>query len=401
MLSAGMRKFLLSAGIVVVSLLVGFAVAEIALRTMGTGYPLFTQADEWTGFTLRPYAAGWQRDEGETFVQINSQGLRDREHEKTKPDGTFRIAVLGDSYAEARQVDMEKAFWSVMEKELQACKTFENRTVEVINFGVSGFGTAQELLTLPRVWDYAPDVVLLAFTTGNDVRNNFYPLEGNPDKPYFYIENGEMVPDFSFRDRANYRSQTGLFSRVAQWGVNRSRVLQLVNHVRLSRKAAPPPAPQKKTVTGSGVLATTKGSERGLDDEVYQPSPTPAWEDAWYITELLLQAMNRDVTSHGAKFIVATLSNGIQVHPDPDVRKAFAASLGVPDLLGPDKRVTITGIENSFMVLLLAPVLQGIAQKDNLFLHGFPNTVLGEGHWNESGHREAGKYLSTILCGSL
>jgi hypothetical protein len=41
-------------------------------------------------------------------------GYWDSEHEIAKPAGTFRIAVLGDSFAEARQVAQEEseALWN-------------------------------------------------------------------------------------------------------------------------------------------------------------------------------------------------------------------------------------------------------------------------------------------------
>jgi hypothetical protein len=39
--------------------------------------------------------------EGNSFVEVNRDGLRDREHSRIKPAETLRIAVLGDSYAEA------------------------------------------------------------------------------------------------------------------------------------------------------------------------------------------------------------------------------------------------------------------------------------------------------------
>ncbi|HVT18767.1 MAG TPA: hypothetical protein VHQ90_21610 [Thermoanaerobaculia bacterium] len=53
---------------------------------------------------------------------------------------------------------------------------------------MAGYGTAQELLTLRHeVWRYAPDLVLLAFYTGNDVRNNERRLEQDPSRPYFIL----------------------------------------------------------------------------------------------------------------------------------------------------------------------------------------------------------------------
>src|SRR2546423_4830587 len=144
---------------VALSVLVGLLIFEVFLRAVGFTYPIFYQPDEVCGYALRPRMQGWYRKEGAAFVRINSEGLRDREHSKQKPPNTFRIAVLGDSYAEAFQVEQDAAFWSVLERRLNDCSVLEGRKVEVINFGVSGYGTAQELLTLrERVWDYSPDV---------------------------------------------------------------------------------------------------------------------------------------------------------------------------------------------------------------------------------------------------
>jgi hypothetical protein len=41
------------------------------------------------------------------------------------------------------------------------------------------------------------------------------------------------------------------------------------------------------------------------------------------------------------------------------------------------------------------------ADKTNVFFHGFPNTRLGTGHWNENGHRAAGGILARALCDAL
>ena len=69
----------------------------------------------------------------------------------------------------------------------------------MINFGVSGYGTAQELLTLRHyVWDYSPDIVLMAFLPGNDVRNNSKELEPEKLRPFFRLRDGELELDRSF-----------------------------------------------------------------------------------------------------------------------------------------------------------------------------------------------------------
>ena len=46
-------------------------------------------------------------------------GLRDYEHTINKPSDTIRIAILGDSYSEARSVNLEETFWFKLSKNLK------------------------------------------------------------------------------------------------------------------------------------------------------------------------------------------------------------------------------------------------------------------------------------------
>lgn len=387
-----MRRFLSIAALTTASLVIGLILVEIVLRVFGVGFPLFTQADQWTGFALRPRAAGWQRDEGSAWVQINAQGMRDREHAMEKPPNTIRIAVLGDSYAEARQVAMGDAFWSVLERTMQVCEQRGERSVEVLNFGVSGFGTAQEWLQLQTtVWTFDPDIVLLAFTTGNDVRNNSFALEGNRDKPYFALQDGKLSLDLSFRNRPSFRKQMSTTSRLAQWILMRSRTAQLLNRVRTGVRHRSDQIALEHQRTGTG-------AEAGLDTEIYLDPPPREWEEAWQLTAEILKAMANEVRAHGAHFLVVTLSNGIQVHPDFDTRLQFMQKESIGNILYPDYRVLSIGIGADFPVLMLSGMLQHQAALENVFLHGFENTGLGAGHWNEEGHRRAGEAIADTLC---
>ena len=110
-----------NAALACASVAVTVVLAEGTLRVAGFSYPNFWQPDPVTGSSLRPGMEGWQRDEGRAYVKISAQGLRDREHSISKPAGTYRIAVLGDSYAEAMQVDVERTFWSLLPKRLASC----------------------------------------------------------------------------------------------------------------------------------------------------------------------------------------------------------------------------------------------------------------------------------------
>jgi hypothetical protein len=151
--------------------------AEFLLRLMDYFHVSFYEPSICCGAALIPNTEGWWRREGEAYIRINSAGLRDREHAIAKPPNTLRIAILGDSYAEAFQVPMERAFWSVLERTLAGCQALNGQDVEVINFGVSGYGTAQTLRH--RVWPYHPDIVVLAFAAGNDASRLIYQYAGH------------------------------------------------------------------------------------------------------------------------------------------------------------------------------------------------------------------------------
>src|SRR3954466_14418520 len=180
--------------VALVSVAVALVLGEMALRVVGFSYPNFWRPDPVVGTVLAPGMEGWQRDEGSAYVKVSARGLRDREHSTAKPAGVYRIAVLGDSYAEAMQVDLERAFWALLPKKLEACGFAGGKRMEPINFGVSGYGTGNELLTLQtRVWSYEPDMVLLAFFPGNDVRNNSPALETEKNYPFFSYKDGKLL----------------------------------------------------------------------------------------------------------------------------------------------------------------------------------------------------------------
>src|SRR6185437_4013403 len=112
---------------VVLSIVIALVILEVFLRIAGYSYPVLTTTDPTFGVALRPRAEGWYRKEGEAYIRINSDGLRDKEHAKAKPANTVRIAVLGDSFAEALQVPQENTFWAVMEERLAGCNALAGR----------------------------------------------------------------------------------------------------------------------------------------------------------------------------------------------------------------------------------------------------------------------------------
>ncbi|MBV8856528.1 MAG: SGNH/GDSL hydrolase family protein [Acidobacteria bacterium] len=402
--------------VVAASVVFALLVFELFLRVVGYTYPVFYQPDEVRGYSLWPGAEGRYRREGAAFVRINSDGLRDREHAKEKPTNTLRIAVVGDSYAEAFQVEREQAFWSVLEAGLHACLALEGREVEVINFGVSGYGTAQELLTLrEKVWGYSPDVVLLAVTTNNDVLDNSRALKLTDEIPYFRLDGDKLTLDDSFRRTSAFRLRDSALNRLGRWLREHLRFVQAIHEAqgaiksrldawreqrRLAKEKNGAGAAQTKDAGQPNPAAPAGGApadELGTANVIYREPPDDTWRDAWLVTERLLAEMNAEVKSHGARLYVVTLSNGIQVFPDPAAREAFAQRVGAADLFYAERRFQSVGEREGFPVYNLAPDLQAYADRTKVFLHGF-GAQRGNGHWNEEGHRVAGELLTQRLC---
>jgi len=372
---------------VLISLAIGIGLAEIGLRIVGFSSPNFVMPDEYRGFSLRPNAEGWWRKEGEAYIRINSDGLRDRERIKKKPPNTFRIAMLGDSMIEALQVPLEETACAIIENRLQGCEGLDDLRIEVINFGVSGYGTVQQLFTLRhKVWDYSPDIVVLAFTTINDIRDNVRTLAHHSDlRPYFVYHNGQLVPDKSFLQSPRFRQQRSSFRESLIWLKSHFRILELLNDWR----------------SALGVFRL--GRDQDFIDTsnlVYREPNDPIWSEAWRITEAMILLMRDEVRTRNAKFLLATLTNDYQVHPDSKVRQEFATKISVKDLSYPDQRLRALGEREGFPVVNLTSSFADYAENNRVFLHGFDGQI-GFGHWNAEGNRLAAEILSEELCGMI
>ncbi len=194
-----LRSLVIGLALAFFSLLAALLLLEGLARIFGLAAPAqpvghFWRTDQEAGWSLQPGAAGrWFNPpyEYDVDVVINSQGLRDVERAGyDKPAETFRILLLGDSYVEGLRVPLEQTFGKVLEAELNASAPAGQR-YEVVNAGVSGWGTDQQLLWLRSEGaKYQPDLVLLSFFPGNDFQNISEALEvanmGRVHKPFFW-----------------------------------------------------------------------------------------------------------------------------------------------------------------------------------------------------------------------
>ena len=388
--------------LVLLGIAFGLLLTEIFLRIAGYSAPLFYGPDYDRGIALRPDTAGTYQREGRNYVSINSAGLRDREHAVAKPLNTIRIALLGDSYCEALQVPMEQTFWWLLQQKLEGCQQFAGKHVEIINFGVSGYGTAQELITLRRqVWQYSPDIVVLLMTTNNDISDNVRALKKTDQIPYFVYQDNHLVEDDAFRNSAYFKWRG--FSAVGRWFRDHLRLVQLgyeaqlLIKTRLDERRTRQQSPAPASTPVAAPAENQAGTEITVENMIYLGPRDAVWTEAWRVSEALIIQIQQEVNAKGAKFLLVVGSNPIQVHPDAAVRQRFKSYLGVDTLFYPNQRLAQLANHEQIDFLDLAAPLEQYADQTKVFLHGFGKDI-GNGHWNADGHREAAELIAQKMC---
>ncbi len=121
---------------------------------------------------LAPGATGYLKG---ALFSVNDHGMRDRPFPLKKPAGTFRVAVLGDSYTMGPGVELESIYPKRLERLLG--ERFEGN-FEVLNFGVGGYELEDYAEVLKdKASRFSPDLVVVGFNERNDV-----PMEPLPDE---------------------------------------------------------------------------------------------------------------------------------------------------------------------------------------------------------------------------
>jgi len=371
---------------VVGSLLVALLLVEIGLRLIGYSRPVFYRYDETLGADLRSDVAGYYKKEDLIYISLNEDGLRGLRRSHTKPDSTLRIAVLGDSFTEGFQVTYDNLFTTILQQELAKCVSDDLR-VEVLNFGVSGFGTAREIFKYRKhARSYDPDLVLLMFYPGNDYRNNHPLLEQNPFLPYFVIRDGTLVEDTSFRSLPAFRKKLK-FSNPRNEIVNVSRALQLANEVLVAWMAG-------------GLLGRITNQP-----EISEPAALPyihpddeVWKEAIAATDAMLNSLAEEVQFDERRFVLSSVVPSSGVHTNQSVREAWDSAQRGDGFAGAENRLRRLAQSGGYEFVGLLEPMRRYVEKTGEDLFYFEYLGRAGGHWNKIGHRVAGMALADRLC---
>lgn len=134
---------------------------ERAHRTITTGESPFFVPSPHTVFRLRPRKG-----------QVNSLGFVGEELVREKEPGVIRIACLGASTTQGGNLFGRRGSYPFL---LEQILTREGYSVEVMNFGVSNWTSAESLVNyVLNVQDYSPDIVIIHHGV-NDVPPRLYP----------------------------------------------------------------------------------------------------------------------------------------------------------------------------------------------------------------------------------
>lgn len=199
-----MRRRLIRIIIILVGFVAAFGILEVAVRVVPLYPDTFATGDATLGWRYRPNAEGTWFNAGcprefTNYVVMNSIGAHDVEHPISKPTGTQRVLVLGDSIVASLEVPRQTSFVHQVAERLDS---LSDTPTEVMSVGIAGYGTAQEWLYFTTEGQaYQPDVVLLVFTPHNDFTDNHPAFMARSvdwyySRPYFHLDDtGALVED--------------------------------------------------------------------------------------------------------------------------------------------------------------------------------------------------------------
>ena len=298
-------------------------------------------------------------------TEVNADGLLGKAYSVNRVPGKYRIALLGDSFTSGEAVDPESKFAGVWEKNLS------NKIpagVEVINFGVGGTGTWQQLQMFHiKARKYKPDLTVVAFCWCNDIENNI-------DK----FKSGNMSPLLDQYEVEWYKRLEVKRKNFNKWLWNNSGLYQFTrtryNHLEHYFKRMFLPDYMKTVLYYKKKQSDplyTKDTDSIFDDLFFFDS------EGWDVTRKLIVKLKQEVEENGGELAVIHFGGMNQYRNSPALPiKQFDAFLESEEISHFNTFYSFLKIDDDFL--------------RNFFI---PN----DGHFNEIGHRHFAEFSIDFL----
>lgn len=340
-----MKRYLSYLSLTLLGTLAGLIASEGLLRL----YPpkeersetaFFIQYDRQLGWLNRPHAEGpfqLTKEVKPFYVKINSMGLRGAELSHEKQPGIKRMVFIGDSNTFGYGVKGEEAFPSLIAEGLKG-------SFQILNLGVVGYGTDQELLLMRReAMNYSPDLVILGFSAGNDLYDTMSAVRFGYSKPFFTLRGEELV-----------------LNNVPVPERRKAEMSFLAEHSYLYKFLA-------------GRLRHGSYQDKGRSE------PAMSMEEGWRVTEVILREMKVLCDSRGCKILIVIIPDG----------RWLEGQWQIPQVGGVDQTVFNQMLERNGLTYLdlWTPFIKEHRKGKRLYIEGDLD------HWNPDGHRLAAEII--------
>jgi hypothetical protein len=359
-------------GLALGTLLFCAAVLEILLRSTHLlgARRAWTTPDPVIGYRLVPGAVYWSGQENDHPVggRVNRSGWIDNEWDDPARSKAVRIALLGDSFLEAIQVERESTFAALAERLLERAR---GAPVELMNFGLSGTTQSEQLLVLTRdALPLSPDMVVLFFYAGNDIADIDRATASHRQRPFFVPSGDSLVLDTSFAASGEYAIR-----RLVDPLKRRSALVSLLAERLAARRQRGGAAPG--AIEEYALLCTAQATQR--------------YRDNFALNLRLIVAMDTLLATRGIPFALVVL-------PLPWYRQETSRRISdaAPDF-DPycfERRLEALGVERGFSVLGLQ---HAFADADAAGSE--PLLWRNVGHFTYAGHRLVAAKLAEWLAG--
>lgn len=327
------------------------------------------------------------REEFKAQVTYNNDGLRDREFNQNKDNNVFRIAVVGDSYVEGAEVELNDTFVKQLEKLLNNSNS-KSTKYEVINFGTVSYNSDHEYVVIKeKVSKYNPDLVILVFFF-NDLdafnKSSLLTVQGDKILPLYPIK-PPIQPKVSWARKIT----TELISRSVLWDYLMNRKLygqapELLLEFHNFKTAILGETETDRSIKDRLKLQITRKKFSDFSVKVFQPSKQKELEQTWQAQEVILKEEKKMIEAWGGKFavVLTTAPFYYRKASSNDFIKTYGLVKEDFDPQLPNKKILELLNKLKIDHLDLLPVIAEYEKKQKIPLH-YQTDI----HWTKEGHK--------------